>query len=836
MRSSKSILAGVAAGALVAGVVPLALFASPANAATSTASVSPVRFTAGVTVPNARATFALPMAGTTTVALAVAPTGGTLVVSDDTTVALGTPGTNVTVVNNTDDSYVALKATAAGTYTGSIYNGTDTVSFSFATAGAPTSMTLTPATQTVLVGQAGALTLTLKDAAGNTTQPTTVDTVAVSDNSDDTVSPTTVTATDLADGTHAISLNTTGNAAGTTTVTATPQGTLPSTGVAATTATVTKSGTISTNAVSKLTATTPSNAVNGGTQPSAATASIPEGTTTVTVTIDDTTTAAAGNQVRFAAKLSAGTLNGGSADDTVYTTVTTDSAKKATLTYTIGGAGIVSGASLVVSQVNVVNAAVSPGAKITVTQATPAAQITTSPDDSILAALGTTTNVAVTIKDQFGTALPGYVVRAFRGTSSGTLLTAGTTNASGVATVGVTNASGLASGNSEDYSFTATPPGSSTVAATATNSLTIAYTTSGNVTTMSVAVSGTGSTTFTNSAATVVTAPLLWVPDDTAGVPYGTSAGAFTVASGAQATAASGNLATFTATTTPANNVTVTVPTGLYASATAPTAWNGGTASATVASGAAVYVWGTKVGTHDVTITSGGVTLTGKVKIENRAQDAYNLAITPATSSVAKGSFSTLTVKVTDNWGNPVATTSGAVTVTASGEVLLGGYASSATVTTNAAGEATVTVIAGNSAGAGAVIATPTSAGAPPAWVAGYTKPSTFTTAPVTSAAAAIAVGEGPLTKTITITGSRTTVSGKPGIEVDGITVGFEDGKTVIPYFRFPGETTYTEGTARPVITDDAFMWQRKTGKKFYAYVTSDDGAVQSNRVIIPAN
>jgi hypothetical protein len=92
------------------------------------------------------------------------------------------------------------------------------------------------------------------------------------------------------------------------------------------------------------------------------------------------------------------------------------------------------------------------------------------------------------------------------------------------------------------------------------------------------------------------------------------------------------------------------------------------------------------------------------------------------------------------------------------------------------------------------------------------------------------------VTKTITITGSRTTVSGKPGIEVDGITVGFEDGKTVVPYFRFPGETSYTEGSARPVITDDAFMWQRKTGKKFYAYVTSDDGAVQSNRVIIAAN
>ena len=99
-----------------------------------------------------------------------------------------------------------------------------------------------------------------------------------------------------------------------------------------------------------------------------------------------------------------------------------------------------------------------------------------------------------------------------------------------------------------------------------------------------------------------------------------------------------------------------------------------------------------------------------------------------------------------------------------------------------------------------------------------------------------VSVEATPQTKSITIVGSRTTVAGKPGIEIDGITVGIEDGKTVIPYFRFPGETSYTEGSARPVITDDEFTWQRKTGKKFYAYVTNDDGSVTSNRVIIPAN
>ena len=234
--------------------------------------------------------------------------------------------------------------------------------------------------------------------------------------------------------------------------------------------------------------------------------------------------------------------------------------------------------------------------------------------------------------------------------------------------------------------------------------------------------------------------------------------------------------------------------------------------------------------------TSGGVTLTGKVKVANRAQDAYNITVTPDKANVAKGGFTTLTAKVTDFWGNPVATTAGAITGTATGEVLLGGNTNTATFGTNAAGEASITVIAANAAGAGTVTLTPTTAGAPPAWVASYTKPASFTTAPTLTAISLITVGEAPVTKSITITGSRTTVSGKPGIKIDGITVGIEDGKTVIPYFRFPGETSYTQGSARPVVNADEFTWQRKTGKKFYAYVTSDDGAVKSNNVIIPAN
>ena len=46
--------------------------------------------------------------------------------------------------------------------------------------------------------------------------------------------------------------------------------------------------------------------------------------------------------------------------------------------------------------------------------------------------------------------------------------------------------------------------------------------------------------------------------------------------------------------------------------------------------------------------------------------------------------------------------------------------------------------------------------------------------------------------------GSRTKVSGKPVIKIDGVVTGIVDGKTVIPHFRFPGEATFAEGTPVP--------------------------------------
>jgi hypothetical protein len=90
--------------------------------------------------------------------------------------------------------------------------------------------------------------------------------------------------------------------------------------------------------------------------------------------------------------------------------------------------------------------------------------------------------------------------------------------------------------------------------------------------------------------------------------------------------------------------------------------------------------------------------------------------------------------------------------------------------------------------------------------------------------------------RSITIVCERTTVSGKPGVRCEGYATGLAAGFTVVPFFRFPGETSYTRGSARPIVASDGtFEWSRKTGKKIYVYFTTDDERVQSNRAIVPA-
>jgi hypothetical protein len=81
----------------------------------------------------------------------------------------------------------------------------------------------------------------------------------------------------------------------------------------------------------------------------------------------------------------------------------------------------------------------------------------------------------------------------------------------------------------------------------------------------------------------------------------------------------------------------------------------------------------------------------------------------------------------------------------------------------------------------------------------------------------------------ITIIGSR---DGQR-ITVTGTTKHL-DAQTVRPWIRFPGETTFNQGTAViPVGSDGSFTWGRRSGKKIYVYVAHE--SVRSNTISIPA-
>ena len=60
---------------------------------------------------------------------------------------------------------------------------------------------------------------------------------------------------------------------------------------------------------------------------------------------------------------------------------------------------------------------------------------------------------------------------------------------------------------------------------------------------------------------------------------------------------------------------------------------------------------------------------------------------------------------------------------------------------------------------------------------------------------------------------------------VTGTSTGLGMGAIVRPMVKFPGQTSYTQDTAS-ILVDEAgdFTWQRRTGKKIYVYVKTEDG------------
>ena len=50
----------------------------------------------------------------------------------------------------------------------------------------------------------------------------------------------------------------------------------------------------------------------------------------------------------------------------------------------------------------------------------------------------------------------------------------------------------------------------------------------------------------------------------------------------------------------------------------------------------------------------------------------------------------------------------------------------------------------------------------------------------------------------------------------------------------FPGQTSYTQGTANILVdVQGGFTWQRRTGKTIDIFIKDDSGTAKSNRLIL---
>ncbi len=549
---------------------------------------------------------------------------------------------------------------------------------------------------------------------------------------------------------------------------------------------------------------------------------VPPGTSTLTFSFA-LTNAAASSTVPWNATSSA--VGGGLAPAGGAATVTVDSG---TITLAANAAASASGKVVALT----LGAAGDSNKKtVWVVFTAPTATVDTSPP---IAKISTAAPIPGTITDQYGAALPGtWAIRLLNGASqscSAALTPIATTTASATGAFEVTVPAAFASATAGNATYTVC---ASNGFSTASANSTVTFTATGGV----VSLTSLG---YLASSTQATSLPVVQVPG-TGVVNLNNASLTSTQQSASTALTAAtiagaGTAFRLTATVNPVAQVTFSGTDGvMFTEATAGSIlWSAGSSTATVLATAGsgssgtstVSVYATKPGTHVVTMTAGTTTTTFSFKAGVARGSIRQITPIPTSITLKPNEFKATTVKATDIYGNAVPDDSSITAALAGGGTIA--PVAGTVMTTDAAGVVTVYYTAPLGTGTGKLV-----------WTAGTYVSGTIAGAPaaVYTTATDIVVSDGGSgDKTIVIVGERGTVSGKPGIIVDGATTGLETGKTVIPYVRFPGGE-YTQGTARPAISAAGdFEWSRKTGKKSYVYFTNDDGAVTSNRIIIAAN
>jgi len=654
---------------------------------------------------------------------------------------------------------------AAGTYTGVVYqdtNANNTVdpgepsSFvSITTSGAPSSATLTPATESKAANATATYTLTLKDANGATTQAAVGEFFSITADPTSAVSNVTIAGAGLAsitnpgggaganstavvpfsalgDGSEAFTVasNTAGDSVA---ISVSSSGALRAQGVAATlTATLSvvaasavngsAAATTNTRLAADAATTTAATGAAAGLKTYIADLSLKSVTFTVTgldankaITFDITGTDGGGGDT-FIANTTL-SINGAAAaayTDGTDTSAVADATGNVTIVWATSGT-IGGGTDVINLDLNTAGTddVVATQTDARVTWASPAydVAITAPTTTTLLVTQTSTVKFEGTLIDQFGNPLQGAIV-GINAPQTGTVVVAALTATATSDATGKWSAT-LPAPAATTTQVVATVTAVRTGATFANNAAvyTINYTATGNATTL----------THVSNPANVLTAgvitgiPGITVPHDgvlTIGDASGLSNGIYTLSTAAS-TADGGTAAlgadeylTITPTSTPAAEVTFTSDDSVYfwhPAAPADVAWNAAAASkgtGKFASGDIVRVWSTKAGKHTITMTVGTTTSTQDFWVSVDPNAARNLAIT-APATLKQGEIGRLVVTATDNWGNPVAgVTAATISATVTGQGTLGGGRITDTFgLTDASGQAQLAIQAGNADG-----------------------------------------------------------------------------------------------------------------------------------------
>ena len=689
------------------------------------------------------------------------PGTGTVV---DTLGGAGTPlnnSDNVLDANYADaaamTASIAITANAAaGTYKGTLTlnDGTDdiTVTFSFTTAGAPSTIALDKtAVSLPAIAHAGGnfvasqtVVVSLKDASGNGTQIGTGDTLTASlvDNANigmvNNAQAATLTITDanLADNSHSLVIGSKTITADSETITITPNGVLPGLGVVAKTFTATTVAYgATTSAVTTVTAPSSSAVILKNASTAQTDYSVDPGTASI---VAETSGLEAGKAYRIGVLVTKNSVGG----TTVAGTYSVAGATAAAWTngadaYSYGIADSTGKVTTVIAftvlmqaldtvQINVTtdDADYTDTSDLKVAAATSAYTTTlTAPATTPSVAItGATTPVAGTIADQYGNPFVGATVTVVGAQT----LSSGT--AANLTAQAVTDAAGkfsvtLGAANALTTSIALTVDAARGGVSATQKTATVNFNAGGAATAMTFLVIG-----DEDSATTPTFYPNIVVPFND-GVVSGVTDEVWEVATGA----ASGNGAglggdgsvAMDATdecvaldieTTPLAQVTATGSAGVLFSDTVCAAQklsdlkNTVTVASKTNGGGLDTLWvtSTKTGKNTVTLTSGGVSKTVTFYAQNwltaaaKGIAARDIVLDSSAKTLTGGEIGFITATVVDTFGNIVEQAAGVSTVKAAitGAALLDGPSlSKSGLLGDASGQVTLGIIAGNAAG-----------------------------------------------------------------------------------------------------------------------------------------